>query len=435
MKNSYKFKSVLKNGITFFSVILICSFSLKGQTQNLNRSQIEIDWEICKYYPAAEPQQTFVNVPIALQQKMALNNPCSTFIITYNGFTPEAQAAFQYAADIWANSLESSVPIRVNANFGPLAPNVLGGAGPDGYEINLPGFPSNVAFAAPLGEKILGEDSDGPTGVSNDINATFSSTANFYFGIDGNPPNDQIDFVSVVLHELGHGLGLLGFGRVDDVDEPTTGILRNVGFISSWDQFIENGSINPITAILDPSPALLSEFTSNNLFCNSPISTAQNGGVKPATYAPTIFRTGSSYSHLDENTYPAGNVNSLMTPFIAPGEAIHNPGSVTLGFMEDMGWSICGGSLTVKDVKAIEVSVAPNPFSDSITLKLANSESPTVTLSLFDINGRLILKRTQVIENGILKVSNLNALEASIYFLKITNEQTQASFTQRILKN
>ena len=48
----------------------------------------------------------------------------ATFVVTYNGFTPPAQAAFQYAVDIWASLLTSPVPIHVTANWTPLAPGV-----------------------------------------------------------------------------------------------------------------------------------------------------------------------------------------------------------------------------------------------------------------------------------------------------------------------
>jgi hypothetical protein len=41
-----------------------------------------------------------------------------------------------------------------------------------------------------------------------DINATFSSShPDWYFGTGDSTPINKIDFVSVVLHELGHGLG------------------------------------------------------------------------------------------------------------------------------------------------------------------------------------------------------------------------------------
>src|SRR5690606_24816502 len=86
--------------------------------------------------------------------------------------------------------------------------------------------------------------------------------------------------------------------------------------------------------------ALLTQFTSNDLYCNSPLATAENGGSNPPTYAPSTWNGGSSYSHWDESTFN-GTVNALMTPQIGAGEAIHDPGPLALAFMEDMGWGIC----------------------------------------------------------------------------------------------
>jgi hypothetical protein len=43
---------------------------------------------------------------------------------------------------------------------------------------------------------------------------------------------------------------------------------------------------------------------------------------------------------LDDATYTYGNENSLMTHAIGKGEAVHNPGPVTLGVLADIGWKI-----------------------------------------------------------------------------------------------
>ena len=40
--------------------------------------------------------------------------------VTYNGFTAEAQAAFQFAVDIWAALLDIDIPIVVDATFAAL---------------------------------------------------------------------------------------------------------------------------------------------------------------------------------------------------------------------------------------------------------------------------------------------------------------------------
>src|SRR3989304_1633836 len=53
----------------------------------------------------------------------------ATFQVTYNGFSAEAQAAFQAAVNIWASTITSPAPIRVVANWTPLGSGILGSAG------------------------------------------------------------------------------------------------------------------------------------------------------------------------------------------------------------------------------------------------------------------------------------------------------------------
>ncbi|MGD2147926.1 MAG: hypothetical protein PVH41_14620, partial [Anaerolineae bacterium] len=53
-------------------------------------------------------------------------------------------------------------------------------------------------------------------------------------------------------------------------------------------------------------------------------------------YAPNPWN-GSSYSHVDEETFN-NTPNSLMTPIQSKGESELHPGPVTLGMFQDMGW-------------------------------------------------------------------------------------------------
>ncbi len=409
----------------------------KAQDQEFVRQQYTPAEPACVYYADnyRGAHSTFRSQAVA--NNMSRGSACSSFIVTYNGFTPEAEAAFQFAVDIWANSIESSQPIRINANFAPLNAGVLGQAGPTNFfTSNAPGALPDVFYPIALWEKLEDRDSEDPPPFGNsdsvDISCTFSSTFNFYFGTDANPPNGQFDFVSIVLHELGHGLGFVGLASSDGSE----GTIRvgNPPRPSVYSNFIENGSNTSILGFDDPSMALQNQLTGNNLFCNGPQAVAENGGDEPKIFAPNPYNGGSSYSHWDESTFLAGDINSLMTPQIGPGEANHNPGPITLGFFEDMGWSLCA-SLSTEEFEVADLNINPNPFSDRVFITINNGNSGVYNLDLFDIKGRLIKSSGATTTDGRLMMSNLQDLERALYFIKVTEMDTGLSITKKIVKN
>ncbi|WP_306641399.1 T9SS type A sorting domain-containing protein [Sanyastnella coralliicola] len=288
--------------------------------------------------------------------------------VNYNGFTPEAQAAFQYAVDIWSSLLTSSVPIIIDATWEDIDGNTLGFAGASGYFQNFANAPeANTFYPSALADKLAGFNLQGGA----DIEASFDSGTNWYFGTDGNPGFGQFDFVSVVLHELGHGLGVVGSAGVDG----TTGFF----FFSNpsiYDTYVENGSNSSILNFPDNSFSLYQQLTSDNLFWNGPAAVGNNGGTDPQLYAPSSWAQGSSYSHVDEDSYPAGNANSLMTPFIAPGEAIHDPGPIIMGLMEDIGWTVEEPAPCVDS--GYTFSLTPDCYGSEITWEVLNSNGVAV---------------------------------------------------------
>jgi hypothetical protein len=127
------------------------------------------------------------------------------------GTTKGAQRlfAFQFAANVWGATLDSPVPIVINAAFNPLGANVLGSAGPTSVFSDFGGvglypgveFPNTWYFST-LADKRAGTELN--PGFA-DINAQFSSDFNFYLGVDNNH-GALNDLVAVLLHEFGHGL-------------------------------------------------------------------------------------------------------------------------------------------------------------------------------------------------------------------------------------
>ncbi len=130
--------------------------------------------------------------------------------------------AFEYAASIWAQRLNSPVPIRIRAQFSNLGAGILGSAGPlsvvrDFPNAPLPGTWYHVALANSLAGVDLIPPS--PSTFGDDIGANFSFNFNFYLGLDNQAPAGQPDLVAVLLHEFSHGLGFSQFSNL------TTGAL------------------------------------------------------------------------------------------------------------------------------------------------------------------------------------------------------------------
>ncbi len=255
----------------------------------------------------------------------------SNFVVTYHGFEgfTEAKDAFQFAVDIWATLIKSDVTIYIDATYKVLGTGVLGSAGTTRLYKGFDGAPNDSTFYnVALAEKIAGKDLNEPGEA--DISASFASTFDWYLGTDGEPGN-KYDFASIVLHEIGHGLGFFAIDNYKASDKTAT---RNSG---AYDVYIEDGNGVKIFNIPSGTTELGSFLTSNNLFLNAPLATISNGGSPPKIYAPNPYNGGSSISHWDDATFD-GTADALMTHAAAPGESIHNPGNNALSLFANLGW-------------------------------------------------------------------------------------------------
>ncbi|MCW2599907.1 MAG: hypothetical protein JWM02_1736 [Frankiales bacterium] len=325
------------------------------------------------------------------------STPLSTWTVHYDaGFNanPQAEAAFQRAVDTWAHSVASSVPITVDAAFvTPTDPSELGAAGP------LNAFSHNgVYFPSALANSMAGSDLDPQ---DSDIGAEFANNSNlFYYGADpagiatasctmpGDPGptvGSCYDFESVVLHELGHGLGFLG-----SVGEDYSDPVNRTGDLGTASYGVSAGDPTPLvfdiftetadgTATLDypnHSAALHDAITSNGLYWLGGDGASADRGREPRLFAPSDYLDGSTYSHLSDASYPMGDPNSLMTPYADQGDTTRDPGEVMLGMFRDMGWTTPGlpGSLYT-------ALAAPVRVLDTGATRVANGQSQTLSLA------------------------------------------------------
>ena len=267
-----------------------------------------------------------------------LRQRAARFNVTYRGFAnrPAARRAFQSAVNVWKARVSSSVPITVRATFTDLGPGVLGSAGPSRIYRNFRGAPKrDTWYVDAIANKRRGTNIHRSPDIIANFNKGFRG---WYFGTDGRPPARKYDFKTVVLHELGHGLGFLGAGTVNRSRGSVQFKVGGNPSPVSYDRFTENRAGRKLLGFPNNSTQLGNQLRSRNVFFDSPRVRDTNRGNRARLYAPRTWAQGSSYSHLDEGTYRPGNANSLMTPFLRSAEAIHTPGPITNALFRSIGW-------------------------------------------------------------------------------------------------
>ena len=261
--------------------------------------------------------------------------PSATIQVSYHNFPAKDKAAFQAAVDEWQTQIVSTKVIHINASWTPLGATsgILGEAGPTSFYLGTDNFMYQAALAEARCSCNLRRGAE--------IQAEFNSQFPFWYtGTDGNVPTNRWDLETVVLHELGHGLGFMssfdvvgkkGFWGFDQGSH--TYPLR----FDVLEYTTKTGDTT-LTSFASGTTALRSQLVDGGVFIGGDNVTAALGG-RAKLYSPHPWQEGSSNSHFDERTYAAGTANALMTPVLDNGEAIHDPGPAMLALFRDIGWS------------------------------------------------------------------------------------------------
>lgn len=173
------------------------------------------------------------------------------------------------------------------------------------------------------------------------INNT-TNESNWYFGTDGQTPLWKHDFVTVALHEIAHGLGIISSVTSDINGNIIYGAETSSGVTipAVFDYFVEDMYFVPLLDYEYNNPDLTSFATSNELFWNGDnLYWYYNDLQYPRLFAPSTFEPGSSIAHLNENTYN-NTSQALMTPYTNWGEAVHTIGMTTINMLRDIGWDL-----------------------------------------------------------------------------------------------
>jgi hypothetical protein len=282
--------------------------------------------------------------------------------------------AFQYAADLWSTCLNSNVTIVIEAQMDPLfcdaTSAVLGSAGTATVHRDFTNRPiPSTWYPQALANALAGYD----LSPSNpDISATFNSNLNgsggcmggaeWYYGYDGSPPSGDIDFVTVVMHEIGHGLG---FQTFVDLASGTKFMGYNDAFMMHLNQSNASPGEYPYMSNSGRITASKSDpnlrWTGDNVTIHHPdipLTAGLNGGYA-RMHAPNPQVPGSSVSHWSTALSP----NEVMEPsYTGPN---HDPG-LAFYLMADIGWPMSPSCVCPAD---------PTTLADSDTFTVARTET------------------------------------------------------------
>ncbi len=308
--------------------------SASASAQSLFEYAPATQWGYTYAAPAtsATPVALFANSTTSAVPKSGKLERQSVITINYinsASFPDWAKRELRAAVDVWAANFQSKVAITIDATWSTSQSSlVLGSARPGGYFAGFSGAPdSSLWYPSALANALAGKDLD----LRNaEMIININSKGMWNTRGDGAPTTREYDLKSVFIHEMGHGLGFLsndsydsflGFGSIE---QPTP--------YDAYAQTLDGRRLADI-----PSPSLeLGKALRSTLVWSGAQGIAANGGVKPLLYTPEKYEDGSSISHLDEKTYSASQLDSVMTPDLAAGEVFAGPGPLLLAMMADM---------------------------------------------------------------------------------------------------
>lgn len=262
----------------------------------------------------------------------------------------QAQIVFQFAADLWGSVLDSEVPILNTVTFQPLScsetSGVLGSSGTN-YIFNFDSPPdgaiANTWYHSALTDALLGADANAESGHPEgtpDIISRFNgdlgkpgcmSASGWYFGIDGNAPDNMISLLDVIMHEMSHGLGFSGFNNL------STGAMWD-GVPDIYSVFVHNNSTGKAWTEMTDAERQASATDDTHLVFNGANVKAEAPLV---LQAGVVFEVSAPAVIAGEYAYNAAQFGAAPTPANFTGDMAISTGADNLG---------CGVSVPVPGV-------------------------------------------------------------------------------------
>ncbi len=314
--------------------------------------------------------------------------------------------AFQRAAEIWAEVLDSSVEIKILI-FWEDTDAFLGGADTGAWVRGFRGaIRPNAWYSISLANKLASVDLCPPEGeceVDYDMALVFGAGLPFYLGLDGNA-GDLFDLVTVSLHEIAHGLGFSSKGS-DEHRRAGSGTFPAIFYDSIYHVFLEGGSLEagssertfPQMSRAERSASarsvrFLHWIGPRGVAAGETLEAGQDvsGHGHLLMYAPATYALGESLIHLSSQVFP----NNFME--ISVTKPAHDT-TLAYSLLADMGWEAtcpgdcnADGRVTVSElVRAVRMALGQESLVRCAILNTDNQGQVRVREVIRAVNSSL----------------------------------------------
>jgi len=176
--------------------------------------------------------------------------------------------------------------------------------------------------------------------------------------------------------------------------------------VSAWIDFNQDGIFTSNENVLEAGSSVTPQTVSNTF--NVPVS---------AKTGDTVMRV-------------------LMKYYNTSGTVQNDPcETFSYGEVEDYTLSLFEATLSIQDQDINNISVFPNPFKNTIDVKLPSSMSNnTIVFNIYDVLGRSINSHSFELNDLTVRLSFLDQIKSGAYILKISNLTTNNTVIKRLIK-